>query len=73
MRASYAVSQQNTGSFQISGSCLICGHGRSSSPLRDYTGDRPCLVYGIGDPPASVFVPTDAADRWIHGLRWHPE
>jgi putative polyketide hydroxylase len=43
------------------------------SPLRDYTGDRPCLVYGIGHPPASVIVPTDAADRWIHGLSWHPK
>jgi putative polyketide hydroxylase len=43
------------------------------SPLRDYTGDPPCMVYGIGDPPAGVFVPTDSVDRWIHGLQWHPE
>jgi putative polyketide hydroxylase len=44
------------------------------SPLRDYTGDEPCMVYGIGDPSASgVFVPADASDRWIRGLPWHPE
>jgi putative polyketide hydroxylase len=44
------------------------------SPLRDYTGDEPCMVYGIGDPSTSgVFVPTDATDRWIRGLPWHPE
>jgi putative polyketide hydroxylase len=44
------------------------------SPLRDYTGDQPCMVYGIGDPSTSgVFVPTDATDRWIRGLPWHPE
>ena len=44
------------------------------SPLRDYTGDEPCMVYGIGDPAAGgVFVPTDATDRWIRGLPWHPE
>jgi putative polyketide hydroxylase len=43
------------------------------SALRDYTGIRPCMVYGIGDPPACVLVPTDSADRWIHGLPWHPE
>lgn len=44
------------------------------SPLRDHTGDRPCLVYGIADLPAGgVIVPTDAADRWICGLPWHRE
>jgi putative polyketide hydroxylase len=44
------------------------------SPLRDYTGDRPCLVYGIGDPSTGgVIVPTDPADRWIRGMPWHPE
>jgi putative polyketide hydroxylase len=44
------------------------------SPLRDYTGDEPCMAYGIGDPSAGgVFVPTDATDRWIRGLPWHPE
>jgi len=44
------------------------------SPLRDYTGDEPCMVYGIGDPSTGgVFVPTDATDRWIRGLPWHPE
>jgi 2-polyprenyl-6-methoxyphenol hydroxylase-like FAD-dependent oxidoreductase len=43
------------------------------SPLRDYTGDPPCLVYGIGDPATGgVIIPTDAADRWIRGLPWHP-
>jgi putative polyketide hydroxylase len=44
------------------------------SPLRDRTGDEPCMVYGIGDPATGgVFVPTDATDRWIRGLPWHPE
>jgi len=44
------------------------------SPLREYTGDRPCLVYGIGDPSTGgVIVPTDPADRWIRGIPWHPE
>ncbi len=43
------------------------------SPLRDHTGDRPCMVYGIGDPSTGgVIVPTDAADRWIRGIPWHP-
>jgi len=43
------------------------------SPLREHTGDRPCLVYGIGDPSTGgVIVPTDAADRWIRGIPWHP-
>ncbi len=42
------------------------------SPLRDHTGDRPCMVYGIGDPSTGgVIVPTDAADRWIRGIPWH--
>jgi putative polyketide hydroxylase len=55
------------------------GHGHwisilFRSPLRDYTGDEPCMVYGIGDPSTGgVFVPTDATDRWIRGLPWHPE
>lgn len=44
------------------------------SPLRDYAGDKPCMVYGIGDPSTGgVLVPTDATDRWIRGLPWHPE
>jgi putative polyketide hydroxylase len=44
------------------------------APLRHYTGDRPCLVYGIGDPSTGgVIVPTDPADRWIRGIPWHPE
>ena len=44
------------------------------SPLRDYTGDPPCMVYGIGDPSTGgVIVPTDATDRWIRGIPWHPE
>jgi 2-polyprenyl-6-methoxyphenol hydroxylase-like FAD-dependent oxidoreductase len=44
------------------------------SPLRDYTGDLPCMVYGIGDPSTGgVIVPTDPADRWIRGIPWHPE
>jgi putative polyketide hydroxylase len=43
------------------------------SPLRDHIGDRPCLVYGIADPATGgVVVPTDAADRWIRGIPWHP-
>jgi putative polyketide hydroxylase len=55
------------------------GHGHWISilfraPLRDYTGAQPCMVYGIGDPSTGgVFVPTDATDRWIRGLPWHPE
>ena len=44
------------------------------SPLRDHTGDRPCLVYGIADPgTGGVILRTDAADRWIRGVPWHPE
>ena len=44
------------------------------SPLRSYTGDPPCLVYGITNTdPFGVIVPTDATDRWIRGLPWHPE
>ena len=44
------------------------------APLREYTGDRPCLVYGISDPSiGGVIVPTDPADRWIRGIPWHPE
>jgi 2-polyprenyl-6-methoxyphenol hydroxylase-like FAD-dependent oxidoreductase len=44
------------------------------APLRACTGDPPCMVYGIGDPSAGgVIVPTDATDRWIRGIPWHPE
>jgi putative polyketide hydroxylase len=44
------------------------------APLRDYTGDPPCMVYGIGDPAiGGVIIPTDATDRWIRGIPWHPE
>ena len=44
------------------------------SPLRTYTGEPPCLVYGITNTdPFGVIVPTDATDRWIRGLPWHPE
>ena len=44
------------------------------SPLRSYTGDPPCLVYGITNTdPFGVIVPTDATDRWIRGIPWHPE
>lgn len=44
------------------------------SPLRAYTGDPPCLVYGIANTdPFGVILPTDATDRWIRGLPWHPE
>jgi putative polyketide hydroxylase len=44
------------------------------APLRDYTGDEPCMVYAIGDSAAGgVFVPADGTDRWIRGLPWHPE
>ncbi len=44
------------------------------APLRDYTGDPPCMVYGIENPlPAGVIIPTDATDRWIRGVPWYPE
>lgn len=44
------------------------------SPLRAYTGDPPCLVYGIANTdPFGVIVPTDATNRWIRGVPWHPE
>ena len=44
------------------------------APLRDHTGDQLYMVYGIGDPSTGgVLVPTDAADRWIRGISWHPE
>jgi hypothetical protein len=34
------------------------------SPLRDYTGDPPFMVYGIGDPATGgVIVPTDATRK----------
>ena len=32
------------------------------------------MVYGIANTdPLGVIVPTDAADRWIRGIPWHPE
>jgi putative polyketide hydroxylase len=44
------------------------------SPLREYTGDPPFMIYGIGDPSTGgVIVPTDATDRWGRGIAWHPE
>ena len=44
------------------------------SPLRDSTGDPPFMVYGIGNPATGgVIIPTDATDRWIRGIPWHPE
>src|SRR5271165_6807616 len=44
------------------------------APLRDHTGGQLYMVYGIGDPSTGgVLVPTDAADRWIRGISWHPE
>jgi putative polyketide hydroxylase len=44
------------------------------APLREYTGDPPFMIYGIGDPSTGgVIVPTDAADRWTRGIRWYPE
>jgi putative polyketide hydroxylase len=44
------------------------------APVRDYVANPPCLVYGIGDPSTSgVVVPTDGHDRWIRGLKLHPE
>lgn len=44
------------------------------APIRDYVESPPCLVYGIGDPSVNgVVTPTDARDRWIRGLFWHPE
>jgi 2-polyprenyl-6-methoxyphenol hydroxylase-like FAD-dependent oxidoreductase len=44
------------------------------APLREYTGDPPCMVYGIGDPSTSgVISPTDDTDRWTRGIKWYPE
>jgi putative polyketide hydroxylase len=53
------------------------------APVRDYVDSPPCVVYGIGDPSSfeiahrhdhrGIVTPTDAADRWIRGLKWHPE
>ncbi len=44
------------------------------SPLREYSGDPPYMVYGIANTdPVGVLVPTDATDRWIRGIPWHPE
>jgi putative polyketide hydroxylase len=44
------------------------------APLRNLTGDPPCMVYGITNTdPLGVLVPTDAADRWIRGVPWHSE
>jgi 2-polyprenyl-6-methoxyphenol hydroxylase-like FAD-dependent oxidoreductase len=32
------------------------------------------MVYGIANTdPIGVLVPTDATDRWIRGVPWHPE
>jgi len=51
-----------------------CAQDHLEAILGQYTGDEPCMVYGIGDPSTGgVFVPTDATDRWIPGLPWHPE
>jgi putative polyketide hydroxylase len=67
VRAAAGIAASRTRSF---------GHWISilfRSPLRDYTGDPPCMIYGIGDPAAGgVIVPTDATDRWIRGIPWHP-
>lgn len=44
------------------------------APLRTLTGPRPCMVYGVQNPEFDgVLVPTDAGDRWIRGIAWHPE
>ena len=43
------------------------------APLRDYTGEPPFMVYGIGNPATGgVLVPVGPDDRWIRGLPWHP-
>ncbi|HEV2255187.1 MAG TPA: FAD-dependent monooxygenase [Streptosporangiaceae bacterium] len=43
------------------------------APLRDYTGEPPFMVYGIGNPATGgVLVPAGPDDRWIRGLPWHP-
>ncbi len=83
IRAQYVVGADGAGSAvrQASGipASRARGHGHWISilfraPPRDYTGDEPCMVYGIGDPSTGgVLVPTDAADRWIRGIPWHPE
>lgn len=44
------------------------------APLREYTGDTPFMVYGIGDPSTGgVISPTDDTDRWTRGIKWYPE
>ena len=83
IRAQYVVGADGAHSAvrQASGIAMsrARGYGRwisilFRSPLRDYTGNEPCMVYGIGDPSTGgVFVPTDATDRWIRGLPWRPE
>ncbi len=83
IRAQYVVGADGAHSAVRQASGIATSRARSyghwvsilfRSPLRDYTGEQPCMVYGIGDPSTSgVFVPTDATDRWIRGLPWHPE
>jgi putative polyketide hydroxylase len=83
IRAQYVVGADGAHSAVRQASGIATSRARSyghsisilfRSPLRDYTGDEPCMVYGIGDPSAGgVFVPTDATDRWVRGLPWHPE
>jgi putative polyketide hydroxylase len=83
IRAQYVVGADGAHSSVRQASGIATSRARSyghwisilfRSPLRDYTGDEPCMVYGIGDPSTSgVFVPADATDRWIRGLPWHPE
>ena len=83
IRARYIVGADGAHSAVRQASGIAASRARSHghwisilfrSPLRDYTGDQPCMVYGIGDPSTGgVFVPTDATDRWIRGLPWHPE
>jgi putative polyketide hydroxylase len=83
IRAQYVVGADGAHSSVRQASGIAASRARSyghwisilfRSPLRDYTGDEPCMVYGIGDPSTSgVFVPADATDRWIRGLPWHPE
>jgi putative polyketide hydroxylase len=83
IRAQYVVGADGAHSSVRQASGIATSRARSyghwisilfRSPLRDYTGDEPCMVYGIGDPSSSgVFVPADATDRWIRGLPWHLE
>lgn len=45
------------------------------APLREHISAPPFMVYGIENPAAGggVLVLTDAADRWIRGIAWHPQ